>query len=333
MTIEDIAKKSGSSMMTVSRALNNRDGVSEETRQKILAIAKELGYRPNQTARSLATNRTFTIGMVVSDISNPFFSIIVRAAEDVAYKNQYTVLLLNTGESTEREKKVLDSLLEKGVDGVIYCVSRLPQDDLEFYVNQFSHMVLINRVISNTSTNHVGTINVDDYTGAKEAIAYLARLGKKKIAMVAWSQVAYSAQLRVKGYKDGLSECGYSFDDSLIKYCSFSPNSMEDGYKSTLNLLEQHPDIDAFWAHSDLVALGILQACSEKNISVPRDIAIIAGDGNIYSQIVTPKITTMQIDHSSLGTQAMEMMINLINGNCKTYEIQIKQKLTIRESA
>ena len=178
-TISDVAREASVSLMSVSRAMNNRPGLSDKTRKRILDIANQLGYRPSGVARALATNRSFTVGLMMPDVTNPFFSQIAKGAEDVAYSMGYNLFLVNTDEDIEREKIALNSLLDKQVDGAILCSPRLPWEQILKHISHFQFTVLINRELDEPRSD-CATINIDDTFGAKLAIEHLSNRGLRR---------------------------------------------------------------------------------------------------------------------------------------------------------
>jgi LacI family transcriptional regulator len=298
-------------MMTVSRAINNKEGVSKATRERILEIAQEMGFHPSSIARGMVTKRTTTIGLVVPDIATPFFAEIARGVEDVAYEHDYNVFLLNTSESMTREKKALDSLWSKQVDGLIWCSSRLEQSELLHYLERFSHVVLVNREIEKPLPGVV-TINVADVSGADQAVAYLVQQGRRQLAFVAGPEFSFSIQRLRREFQAACEAYDIVVSESSIQYCD---PSIEGGYQTALTLLRQQPNIDAILAVHDWVAVGVLQASRDNGRSVPQDIAVI-GTGNIpLATLVTPSLSTLHFDKYDLGEQAMDTLLQLINLN------------------
>jgi LacI family transcriptional regulator len=224
VTVDDVARAAGVSLMTVSRAMNDREGIGEETRARILALAAEMGYYPSQIARSLATRQTATLGLVVPDVSNPFFAHIARGAEDAAYANGYSVFLLNTAEDVTRENSALDSLWQKEVDGVILCSSRLQQESLQVYFERFPQMVLVNRELVLPQPN-VATINVDDRAGAELAMRHLLENGRERIAFIAGPETSISGQRRLEGYQAGLEAFSRAFESIWLEHCPPPPKA------------------------------------------------------------------------------------------------------------
>ncbi len=309
ITIADVAREAGVSAMTVSRALNNKGGISEETRQRIQQIAQNMGYRPNNLARGMVTQRTNTIGLVVPDIGSPFFSQIARGVENVAYVNGYNVFLMNA-ENMDREIAALNSLWENRVDGLILCTSRLDQEQLKVRLERFPFAVLINCLLE-TDINGVCKINVDDENGARQAVDFLASAGHKHIAFIAGPDYLLSSQQRLAGYRASLNAHQLPFREELIRHCT--PDT-EGGYAAAIALLSNHPEITAIFAFNDLIAAGTLRACVDLKRHVPNDVAIIGWDDSSLASLLTPTLSTLRIAKRDLGAAAMRILTQLMNG-------------------
>ena len=331
VTIADIAKEAGVSMMTVSRAINQKEGISEETRQRILSIADQIGYRPSGVARALATNRSCAIGLVIPDVTNPFFAQIARGAEDIAHAAGYGLFLVNTDENAARETNALDLLLEKQVDGVILCSSRLPQPQLREYVGHFPHVVLINRSLELPAEKDIATFNVDDHSGAKIAIAHFVDQGHTHIGLIAGPEGSNSAQQRLEGYIQGLQCAGIPYDAAAVERCS--PDT-EGGHQAIRSLLNRKSDITAVLAFNDLVAVGVVQACNALGVRVPEDIAVIGMDDIPLAALVRPRLSTLRIEKRALGRQAMSTLLALIGGEEQPPDIHqlIQPTLILRDT-
>ena len=328
VTIADVAREAGVSIQTVSRAINNKNEIGGETKARILEIARQLGYRPSNIARSLVRQRTTTIGLVVPDIANPFFSEIARGVDDIAFANSYNVFLCTTYENIEREQAVLDSLWEQQIDGLILCSSRLDEGELTKRVKEFNHVILINRELSETVTG-LGIITVDDVFGAKKAVDYLISIGRDRIAFVAGPRTSHSGRNRLAGYKEGIIKHGMEMDPGLIVHCEPSING---GYNSSLKFLAKRNDISAIYAYNDLVAIGVLQACNELGRKIPEDIAIIGSDDIPSASLVTPKLSTMRINMQQIGISAMEALINCIDGDSDCAKHVFTPEFVLRDS-
>lgn len=328
-TLADIAEAAGVSLMTVSRAINNKPGVSDDLRRTILALAEEMGYRPNQIARGLATSLTASIGLVVPDNTNPFFAQIARGVEDAAYENGYNIFLMNSNEEPPRERAALDSLWEKDIDGVILCSSRLPAQELELQVQRFPAMVLLNRDSIAPQSNLI-MVNVNDLRGAELGIRHFLAIGRKRIAYIAGPVTSTSSRRRLEGYQSNIKAAGLPLDAQLIE--AASPNT-EGGRAAAEALLARRPDLDAIFAFNDLVAVGAVQVCQEYGRRVPQDVAVIGVDDIPLATIFRPQLTTLHVNLAQIGHLAMRTLLDIINGDGSPASIQVEPELIVRESA
>ena len=328
-TLSDVAKVAGVTMMTVSRAINNKPGVSAELRQKIVNIANEIDYQPNQIARGLATNQTRTVGLVVPDNTNPFFAQIARGVEDSAYESGYNIFLINTAEDTAREKAALDSLWGKGVDGLILCSSRLPAKRLKNEVERFSASVLLNRELNIPNRTTI-SINLNDQKAGKLAVEHFIDHGKRCLAYLNGPSNSFSGQRRLEGFKMGLEMAKLSFDECYIG--ESAPDTLS-GYKATQELLTAHPEIDAIYAFNDLVAVGALQYCLEIGKKIPEEIAIIGNDDIPLASIIRPQLTTLHFNQNYIGRLVMRTLLEILSGQALPRTILIEPELCSRETA
>lgn len=307
-TITDVAQAAGVSLMTVSRVVNDKPGVGEETRQRIRQLIEEMGYRPNEIARGLATRQTATVAIVVPDITNPFFAQIACGAEAVAFEKGYHLFLLNTAENTDREVAALDSLQQKEIDGVLLCSPRLPIDDLETTISQFAAVTLFNRELQNPLPN-VAQININDALGAQLAVQHFVASGRRRLALIAGPVTSTSGQRRIDGYRAGLRAAGLIFEPQAMEHCQ---PVTEGGRMATAQLLARRPKTDAILAFNDLVAVGVMQACEDFGRRVPDDIAVIGFDDIPLATIVRPHLTTLHIDLEEVGRLAMSKILEII---------------------
>ncbi len=326
VTIADVAREAGVSMMTVSRAVNNKEGLSEETRERILEIVDRLGYRPNTIARGLVTKRTGTLGLVVPDNANPFFSELARGVEHAAYAEGYNVFLCNTEEDKDRELAVLYSLSEKLVDGVIVCSSRLPDDELEEALAFHNVNVLINRMLHGHST----VLRVDDVKGGRIAVNHLIQSGRQTIGYLAGPENSFSGQQRAKGYRIALGAAGLPYNSDWVKHCL---PMVEAGQDATHILLSHYSEITALFCYNDLVAVGALKACVDLGYKVPDDLAIVGFDDIMLASLVTPPLTTCRVPRYELGREAAQMVLAQVNGQPAQIDKLIEPELIIRASA
>jgi LacI family transcriptional regulator len=327
VTIVDVATASGVSAMTVSRVLNDKGGIRPETRARVEAAIEKLGYRPSKVARSLITNKTQTLGMVVPDIGNPFYPEIVAGAEEAAWQAGYSLMLCNTNESPEREARVLEMLEGARADGVILASSRLADDRLHPYLTQHSATVLINRY---STAPKVGTVRVDDAYGAMRAVHHLFAQGRKGIAFLAGPENSHSGQLRRQGFVSAFEMNARAVPQERIVACQPLEQA---GYRTAKALLSTHPAIDALICYNDLVAIGALYALRELDRRVPEDVAVIGCDDIRLASLTTPRLTTLGVDKRQLGEAAVSILLQLINGKTVDRHLTVKPELIIRESA
>jgi LacI family transcriptional regulator len=329
ITISDVAASAGVSMMTVSRAVNGRDGITEETRQRILKIASEMGYRPNHIARGLVTHQTATLGLIMPDVSNPFFSQIARSAEEIAYKNDYNLFLMNTGEDAEREKGAINSLINKEIDGVLVCSSRLTEKEIIPLLDMLPAAVLVNRDLDLPGMR-VASLTVNDSQGTQIAMKYLIERGHKKIALLTGPKSSFSGQQRMEGYQTGLRQYGLPFVMTLVGLCA---PTTQGGETATLELFEKAPDIDAVIAFNDLVAVGVIRACQQAGRKVPEDVAVIGADDIPLSALTSPSLSTLHVDLSAIGERAMLALLRLIDSpQEEPQKIVFEPELVLRQS-
>ncbi len=328
VTMADVAREAGVSLMTVSRAVNNKDGISERTRQRVNAVADLLGYRPSLIARSLVTHRTGTIGLIVIDNTNPFFSEIARGVEHTAYTEGYSVFLCNTEEDTQRERDVLRTLEEKRVDGIVLCSSRLPDDELGRALEQHPQSILVNRRFEAGS---YGTVLIDDEYGAYTATQHLIERGHRAVGFLSGPESSFSGQQRRAGYHTALYQAGIDPVQNWERACL---PVVESGRSAAHELLLAAPELTALLCYNDLSAVGAIKACEQSGRKVPDDVAIIGFDDIVLAALVTPALTTCHVPMYDMGQAAMRMLIERINGCSNDCDcIMFQPELVLRASA
>jgi LacI family transcriptional regulator len=328
-TLSDIAQVVGVSVMTVSRAINNKPGLSEDLRQRVLALANDIGFQPSQLARGLVTRKTLTIGLVVPDITNPFFAHIARGVEEGAYESGYNVYLINTAENPDREQAALTSLWQKEIDGAILCSLRASTQSLEHSAQRFPAAVLINRELS-TPLPNVVTININDQRGAQMATQHFIDNKRRKIGYVAGPTRSISSQRRLEGFRQALRLAGITFDLQMVEHCT--PNT-DEGRLASARLLARMPDIEAIFAFNDLVAVGALQACQEAGKSVPNDVAIIGADDIPLATIIRPQLSTLRVNLGHIGRLSLRTLLEIVSGEASPASYQIEPELMLRDTA
>ncbi|MFP4345723.1 MAG: LacI family DNA-binding transcriptional regulator [Anaerolineales bacterium] len=331
-TMADVAREAGVSLMTVSRVVNNKDGVSAATRQRIQTVIDRLGYRPSDIARGLVTKRTGTLGLVVPDVSNPFFSEVARGAEHVAYAEGYNVFLCNTEEDVERELAVLKSLEEKRVDGLVLCSSRLEESELEAAVARHPAVVLVNR---RSSGSNVSAVLIDDEAGGEMATRHLLQSGHRAIGFLTGPLASHSGRRRAYGHRAALAVAELDYNPDWTQR---SAPTVDGGRRAARALLTAYDELTALFCYNDLVAVGALQACEELSYRVPEDITVVGCDDIPLAALITPSLTTVRGERYELGRQAMELLLRQIagcpgtdEGGCP--EVVLQPELIVRASA
>lgn len=328
VTIQDVAEAAGVSRQTVSRAINELGEISPDTRAQVLRIAEEMGYRPSSIARGLATQHTGTLGLIVPDVANPFFSEVARGAEHQAYAKGYNVFLCNTDEDPQREVAVLRSLEDKRVDGVVMCSSRLDEATLRVSLTRHSGVVLINRQLRG---NDFGAVLINDKMGGQTMTWHLLNAGHQAIGFLTGPPASRSGRKRVEGYFAALAAADLPHDPDWMRPCA---PTVEGGQEAARALLTDHPEITAIFCYNDLVAIGALQAAPELCRAVPDDLAIVGFDDIPLAALVTPSLTTCRVSRYEIGAQAMNMLLERINGcTDECQRIVVEPELIVRASA
>lgn len=330
VTLKEIARELGVSTMTVSRAMNNSDKISQKTKKIVRNKAKEMGYMPNQIAKSLISQKTNTIGVVIPEIHHMFFSQVVSGIESIMFENKYQLFLTNSSEKFLREKDAIDALQSRRVDGLLISCAEDSNDESYYrdLVQRGTKIVFFDRCVENIGAS---CVSVKDRMGAKEATNHLINHGYKRIAHLAGPTNLTISRERMLGYQDALRDNNLSGHE-LIKICGFAENS---GYKSMCEVLEETaPDYpDAVFTVNDPVAFGAIKAIREKGLRIPEDIAIIGFSNDIRAELMPTPLTTVSQPAFQIGKRAAEKLIHTIENEDEPVEsIYINTQMVVRES-
>ncbi|MEN3008843.1 LacI family DNA-binding transcriptional regulator [Pseudothermotoga sp.] len=323
VTIRDIAEEAGVSINTVSRALNNKPDVSQETKRKILEIARRLGYIRNSDAVSFRKGMTRTIGVVFEDSSNPFYAEVFKGIEVSARKYGYQVILMNTERDYINEIQAVDTLLQKRVDGIIISPTQFDSKDIEQLAKLNYPFVILG---VHFEGNNLDEVYSNDFKGGYLATKHLLEKGRKKILMLNGYMYKSVAQMRYQGYLQALSEYG------LQPYLMVE---IEEGYESAFaKIMElKDADFDAVFCFNDVFAIAILKAFRLLGKSVPRDVSVVGYDDISYAEFVQPPLTTVKIDKFLEGIVAFEMLYEKILGmRTEPKQVILDVELVVRES-
>ena len=319
--MRDVAKEAGVSIKTVSRVVNDQGEIAVATRERVLAVIDQLGYRPNMLARGLVTQRTYTIGLNVRDITNPFFPEVARGVQDMARAHNYNVFLCNSDDDPQEEIRTLQTLADQSVDGVI--TFPYLQSSVRMFAEPDRPFIVINNGMAHP---HVSQVMTNNFEGAKLAVDHLAAKGHTEIAMIT-SQYQEQSQ-RVLGFQAGIKAHGLT----TTRLWSGVPK-FEQGFEATLQLLTEHPEISAIFAYNDLMAAGVIQACKKLGRRVPDDCAIIGFDDIALATLVDPPLTTVRLPKYKIGQMAMSRLLEMLEQPDYDFPpIHLDVELAVRES-
>jgi len=311
LTIKDIARLAGVSPATVSRVINNvRYGVGEKTRDRILAIVQESGYHPNLVARSMITKRSSTIGLIVPDITNPFYALLVKGVEDVASRLGYGVVLCNSDNSDEKEHANLSYLKETYVAGIIYNNYRTIDQRNRALLEEISVPVVY---VDNQDKPRDGvSLHVRQKEGMVIMTRYLLDMGHRRFAYLAGPRGVYSAEERLRGFLATLKAMKVEIHPSFIKYCDYSENG---GYEVARELLGEKKKFTCLVCANDLIAYGATLLLTERGVRLPDDVSITGYDDIPFSKLLNPALTTIYHPVQDMGRRAIEIIDRLIRND------------------
>jgi len=325
-TISDVAKAAGVSVATVSRVINGIANVSPETTAKVTKAIQELDYRPNLLGRNLRRTKSERILVLLPNISNPFYSEIVKGIEDVANRNGYSIMLCNTDSDIKREKKYIKMLKTRLADGAILMASEISCEELTELAKEVS-MVQCCEYKEGIPVSHV---SIDNEKAAYKATKHLISLGHRKIAFIGANNQFLSSNLREKGYLRALSDEGIEPNPDYLCYGDYSYKSGLRNMKKLLNLQERPT---AVFCVSDVMAIGAIRLAMEENLKIPEDLAVCGFDNIHFSWMFTPSVTTIAQPMYDLGCTAMDALIRIIEGkSSEVIHYFLEYELIIRES-
>jgi LacI family transcriptional regulator len=327
VTLDDVAREAGVSAMTVSRVINETGRISEATRIRVRLVIERLDYRPSRAARALVTHKTYMIGVIVPDITNPYFAEIVQGIEDVAWEHNYSVLLANTSETPRREEAVLDQLEDSTIDGVIVCSSRLTDEALFPLLEKQQAVVVVNRRVP----KHLASVVRSRFElgdRAKRGAEHLIRTGRQRIGYL---RLIRSAALPpLEDFTTFIQSMHIAVNPNWYLDCA---PTWKAGYEACKQLLARNPELDGIVGGNDLVALGAMRAALEAGYHIPGDIAVVGGDDILLASQVTPSLTTFRSPKYEIGTSAAHMIFEQLGGDTAYREYLFGEDLIVRDSA
>ena len=330
VSLKDIAQKVGVSIALVSYVLNNqKEGrISKEVAEKIRQTAHKLNYRPNQIAKSLKTNKTFTIGLIVADIANPFFSTLARIIEDEAEKANYTVIFGSSDEKAERSQKLLEVMIDRHVDGIIIA----PAEDTESQIRSLKKrgipFVLIDRCFPGIKAAYVG---VNNFEAAYEATMHLVRGGRKRIGMIGFQTTIRTLHDRKKGFCKALEESGVKLLANDIQEVSVDATK-EEVQAAIQRLLALPKPIDALFFASNKLSTYGLKYINSLSLKVPDDLFLCSFDQSEATDLFYAPLTHIRQPLMQMGTEAVNLLLQLMQNNKKARELHLPAELVIGQS-
>ncbi len=331
VTLKQIARELGVSVMTVSRALNNRTNVDHSTRQEVLETAQRLGYRPNHIARSLVMNKTNTIGVIVPEITHSFFPEVIRGIEEVAHRNDYQLILMHTMENQDREAEAITTLESKRVDGLLISTAETVENyrKYEQLIDQNYPLVFFDRCVFDIGAS---CVTINDRTSARQITEHLIEHGYEKIAHLEGPEKISIGKKRRDGFVEAMNNHGLTVRDEWI-----IPSALQEkgGYRAMKKLLDL-PKGDrprAVVAVNDPSAFGAMQAIHEEGFSIPEDFALTGFSDDIRAKLMATPLTTIRQPAYEVGKKASDKLIALIEDSDEEIEeLVVPTELVVRES-
>ncbi len=329
VTIRDIAQHAQVSVTTVSRVLNDRPDVKEATRKKVNDAIKEFGYSPNIVARGLVLQRSNVIGFIVPDITNPNFPELARGIVNKAKKYGYSVMFYDTNHDHRVEKEAIRLLRSKQVDGIILSFNEANKEELERL--KLEHFPIV-QIYRKSSSSVVSTIALDNVLSGYKATTYLLELGHTRVAHISTGEGVQSGSERLQGYRKALADAGIPYDDDLVQVGLNSVEAGKEGMQQLLKLPSEKQPTAVFICH-DSMAAGAYDAIFEQGLSIPDDISIVGYDNNQISELIHPKLTTIDTFKYALGEAGVDLLMKEIsNDKPLNEEVIIQPTLIIRDS-
>lgn len=316
VTIKDVAKAAGVSAATVSRVLNDSVNVDAIKREKVMKAVRDLGYRPNEIARSLFKKSSHTVGLLLPSIANPFFDQIAEAVEETVNSYGYKVILCNTHDDADREKEYIENLILSNCDGFIVISDSSILDELsESYPVPF--VALDRYVVEDQGGCRYPVITTDNYEGGRMAAQHLLDCGCKHLAHIGRAEGSKFAELRANGFADVLKENGMNF---FIVTCPFLYNK---GITAAESLFDSYPSVDGVFAGNDMIAFATITVAFGRGIRIPEQVQLIGFDDILFSRLVTPALTTISQSIGTMGKNAAELLMKKIRGEYVPNELTV----------
>lgn len=331
VTLREVADRAGVHPSTASRALNaaTRDLVNDITTERVKAAAIELGYRPNSLARGLKTNKTFSIGMLLPDLTNPLFPPIVRGVEDTLGSADYTLILGNTDNDAEREAHLIASMMTRRVDGLILATAQRHTPSIEGLLASELPLVLVNRTVDDHT---VPSVTTDDHAGIGLAVKHLVELGHRRIAHVGGPQNLSTGLDRYQGFLAWMKIMGLEVDPDLVSFADWYHE--DPGAKAFWAILDRRADFSAVVAANDLIAIGCYDVLNDIGRTIGGDVSVTGYNDMPFADKLSPPLSTVQIPHYQIGVRAADLILELLDdsNDSRAVSIKLAPSLAVRRS-
>jgi DNA-binding LacI/PurR family transcriptional regulator len=325
--IKDVARAAGVSSATVSRVLAHKDYVRESTRRKVMDAVEMLNYQPSRVARSLRVKSSQIIGLIISDIQNPFFTSLVRAVEDVAYESKYAVFLCNSDEDVEKESLYIDLMISEHVAGVIITTTQETNSPCKKLLEANIPMVSVDRRVNDCD---VDMVVLDNFKGAENLVDYLIEKGHTRIGAILGICRITTGRERFEGYLSALARHHIPYDAELVR---FGLPKEETGYRSAIELLSSQNPPTALFTGNNQLAIGAFRAIKSQRLDVPYDIALVSFDDPEWATMIQPQLTVAAQPTYELGHKAAELVMRRIANPSSPSEVVVfPPKIKIRGS-
>ena len=303
ITIRDVARLAGVSVATVSRVLNNTAITTPETKAVVQSAVAELGYRPNANAQALATQSSDMLGVVVMDVSDPFFGALVKGVDEVAQRERKNLLIANSYHDADKERKAIEMLIRQRCNALIVHAKMLSDDELVAFMHQVPGMVLINRIVPGYEHRCVGLNNL---AGGKMATQLLLDKGHRRIGFLGSNHQIEDQVMRQKGYETAMQSAGVEIGKA---WCAYASPDLQGGEAAMVELLGRNQQLSAVFAYNDAMAAGALAVLKENGISIPEQFSIVGFDDIPIARYTSPKLTTVRYPIVSMATLASELAL------------------------
>ncbi|MEI2666634.1 MULTISPECIES: catabolite control protein A [Rossellomorea] len=308
VTIYDVAREANVSMATVSRVVNGNPNVKPATRKKVLEVIDRLGYRPNAVARGLASKKTTTVGVIIPDISNIFYAELARGIEDIATMYKYNIILSNSDQNTEKELHLLNTMLGKQVDGILFLGGHISEEHVQEFERSPVPIVLAGAV---EETNKIPSVNIDYKAASFDAVSELLEKGHKRIGFVSGPfHDTINMKFKLEGYREALAKAGVEYSDDLVVEGEYTYDSGLEAWQKFSELSDKPT---AIFVGNDETALGVVHGAQDQNVSIPEEVEVISFDNTRLALMVRPQLTSVVQPLYDIGAVAMRLLTKYMN--------------------